>query len=185
MRGIIGVVAVLGALAAAAASAHAGSSPTYQLNAAHTGATVEPGLDPPFARRWEVDLGQPASFPLIGDGRVFVVVRNESEYGTQLYALAASDGRVLWRRSVAGTYYWAGIAYGDGKVFVVSFASRFTGERRVEARLDRGAGLSGVELVRGDEAACALAAAAASAPSTATTPMIPLTAHLVPDASAF
>jgi hypothetical protein len=102
-------------------SAGARIEPFGQLNAAHTGATVEPGLDPPFARRWAVDLGQPASFPLIGDGRVFAVARNESDYGTQLYALAASDGRVLWRRAVAGSYYWTGIAYGQGKVYVVSF----------------------------------------------------------------
>ncbi|HET8953480.1 MAG TPA: hypothetical protein VFN44_23360, partial [Solirubrobacteraceae bacterium] len=86
MRSIIGLL-VLIAVLAPGGSAGAAQSTTYQLDAAHTGATSEPGLDPPFARRWAVDLGQPTSYPVIAGGRVFVVVRNVSTYGTQLFAL--------------------------------------------------------------------------------------------------
>jgi outer membrane protein assembly factor BamB len=111
---------VLLTVLAPATTAGAGQSTTYQLNAAHTGATAEPGLDPPFARRWAVDLGQPTSYPVIADGRVFVVVRNVSTYGTQLFAVAAGDGHTLWQRSLGGTYYWSGIAYGGGRVYAVN-----------------------------------------------------------------
>src|SRR5687768_15490681 len=101
---MLGLLILLAALVPGAV-AGAAESTTYQLNAAHTGVTSEPGLDPPFARRWAVDLGQPTSYPVIADGRVFVVARNASTYGTQLYALAAGDGHTLWQKSLGGTYY--------------------------------------------------------------------------------
>ena len=110
----------LTAVLATSGTAVASQSLTYQQNAAHTGTTTEPGLDPPFARRWAVDLGQPTSYPVIADGRVFVVARNVSTYGTQLYALDARDGRTLWQKSLGGTYYWSGIAYGAGRVYAVN-----------------------------------------------------------------
>jgi outer membrane protein assembly factor BamB len=113
-------VAVVIVLLAASGSAAASQSLTYQLDAAHTGATTEPGLDPPFTRRWAVDLGQPTSYPVIAGGRVFVVARNASTYGTQLYALDARDGRTLWQKGLGGTYYWSGIAYGGGRLFAVN-----------------------------------------------------------------
>ena len=110
----------LSAVLASSGTAAASQSLTYQQNAAHTGATSEPGLDPPFARRWAVDLGQATSYPVIADGRVFVVVRNASTYGTQLFALDAGDGHTLWQKSLGGTYYWSGIAYGGGRVYAVN-----------------------------------------------------------------
>jgi outer membrane protein assembly factor BamB len=119
VRWVLGLLVVLAVLAPGA-GAGAAESTTYQLDAAHTGATSEPGLDPPFARRWAVDLGQPTSYPVIAGGRVFVVARNASTYGTQLYALDAGDGHTLWQKSLGGTYYWSGIAYGGGRLFAVN-----------------------------------------------------------------
>ena len=119
MRWVLGLLVSIAVLVPAG-GAGAAQSTTYQLDAAHTGATSEPGLDPPFARRWAVDLGQPTSYPVIADGRVFVVVRNASTYGTQLFALAAGDGHTLWQKSLGGTYYWSGIAYGGGRVYAVN-----------------------------------------------------------------
>jgi outer membrane protein assembly factor BamB len=102
VRWVVGL-AVVTFLLAASGTAAASQSLTYQLDAAHTGATTEPGLDPPFARRWAVDLGQPTSYPVIAGGRVFVVVRNASTCGTQLFALDARDGRTLWQKGLGGT----------------------------------------------------------------------------------
>ena len=47
----------------------------YQLNSTHTGASTTPGLTPPLKRRWTINFGQPISYPLIADGKVFVTVR--------------------------------------------------------------------------------------------------------------
>jgi outer membrane protein assembly factor BamB len=121
VRWAIGVIALTAVLVTSGTAA-ASQSLTYQQDAAHTGATTEPGLDPPFARRWAVDLGQPTSYPVIAGGRVFVVARNESTYGTQLFALDARDGRTLWQKALGGSYYWSGIAYGAGRVYAVNGA---------------------------------------------------------------
>lgn len=109
------------ALLAGGEPAHAAQAVAYQLDARHTGATSDPDLHAPFVRRWAVDVGQPTSYPVIAGGRVFVVARNASTYGTQLYALDAGDGSLIWRRALGGTYYWAGIAYGDGRLYALNY----------------------------------------------------------------
>lgn len=115
------LVATIGLLIAWPAAAHAATQATaYQLDAAHSGYSADAGVVPPLAVRWQVDFKQATSYPLIADGRVFAIVRNESAYGTVLHALDAGTGRELWSRALGGTYYWSGQAYGAGRVYTVN-----------------------------------------------------------------
>jgi outer membrane protein assembly factor BamB len=114
-------VLVLAALLGVPAVAGAASQATaFQLDAAHSGYSADAGVAPPLTARWTVDFGQPVSFPLIVDGRVFVISRNANQYGTVLHALNASTGAELWARPLGGTYYWSGQAYGAGRVYTVN-----------------------------------------------------------------
>ena len=93
----------------------------YQINETHTGSINSAGLTPPLRPQWSRNFGQKMSYPLIADGKVFVTVRNESVYGTQLYALSAVDGSTLWSYSLTGTYYWSTLCYENGRVFALNF----------------------------------------------------------------
>src|ERR1041385_2427894 len=93
----------------------------YQINETHTGSINPPGLTPPLRQKWTRNFGQKMSYPLIADGKVFVTVRNESLYGTVLYALNAADGSTLWSFQLTGTYYWSALCYENGRVFALNF----------------------------------------------------------------
>src|SRR6185369_15424387 len=93
----------------------------YQINETHTGSTNSPGLTPPLRPKWSRNFGQEMSYPLIADGKVFVTVRNESAYGTVLYALNAADGSTVWSYALSGTYYWSTLCYENGRVFALNF----------------------------------------------------------------
>src|SRR5689334_15707851 len=93
----------------------------YQINETHTGSINSPGLTPPLRQKWTRSFGQKMSYPLIADGKVFVTVRNESLYGTLLYALNAADGSTLWSFQLTGTYYWSALCYENGRVFALNF----------------------------------------------------------------
>ena len=90
----------------------------YQIDATHTGSISIPGLTPPLRQRWSVNFGEPISYPLIADGKVFVTVRNPPiAQGTMLYALDATNGAVLWQYHLLGTFKWSGSCYENGRVF--------------------------------------------------------------------
>ena len=67
---------------------------TYQINAHHTGAISTPKLVPPLKTKWSVDLGASVSYPLIAEGKVFVIAGAIGQ--VNLYALDASTGSTLW-----------------------------------------------------------------------------------------
>ncbi len=92
----------------------------FQIDATHTGATTSATLTPPLKQRWVVNFGQPISYPLIADGRVFVTVRNASGQGTTLFALNAADGATLWSSNLAGSFAISGACYENGRVFAVN-----------------------------------------------------------------
>src|SRR2546423_750557 len=114
------LLALLGTLAIATPPAQGAPSVAMQIDAAHSGVQADGHPRPPLRKRWSVDLGQPTSYPLIAGGKVFVVVRNPSAYGTRIVALDAASGATAWERSLGGTYYWSGAAYDAGKVFTVN-----------------------------------------------------------------
>ena len=121
-HGLLGLL-VATLVLASAAPAQAGQAVAYQQDPGHTGVASEPGLDPPFVRRWSADLGGETSYAVVADGRVFAVVRNPSSgsYGTRVVALDPAAGGRLWERQLTHTYYWAGIAYGAGTLVVVTY----------------------------------------------------------------
>lgn len=92
---------------------------TYQINAHHTGAISTPTLVPPLKTKWSVDLGASVSYPLIAEGKVFVIAGAIGQ--VNLYALDASTGSTLWGPVLIpeGAYGWAAAAYDNGTVYVV------------------------------------------------------------------
>ena len=54
----------------------------FQMNTTHTGSISVENLAPPLTQRWTVNFGQPISYPLIADGRVFVTVKNAVVQGS-------------------------------------------------------------------------------------------------------
>ena len=91
----------------------------FQVNATHTGANSVEGLNPPLRQRWVVDFGQPISYPLIADGKVFVTVRVDAG-GTTLHALDATNGASLWSTALGGSSRWSGACYENGRVFALN-----------------------------------------------------------------
>ena len=99
-------------------------SVTYQVNPTHSGRIATATLKPPLRQLWSTTVGMAPSYPLLAEDKVFAVVRNNQDYGTKLFALDAGTGRRVWFRDVPGTYYWSGIAYEDGRVFVLNYDGR-------------------------------------------------------------
>lgn len=99
-------------------------SVAWQINHAHSGQTDMAGtISFPVTPTWSVTLGGAASYPLIAGGKVFVMTAGlNGGYGTNLYALDKATGTTVWGPvAVAGTYFWAGHAYDNGKLFVVNY----------------------------------------------------------------
>ena len=94
----------------------------FQIDATHTGAVSSPGLTPPLKQRWVVNFGQPISYPLIADGRVFVTVK-ENGNGSKLVALDATNGAILWSTILGGTSNWSAACYENGRVFAMNSSS--------------------------------------------------------------
>ena len=93
----------------------------YQINETHSGAVTTAHLTPPLRQRWSVDFGQPISYPLIADGRVFVTVKNPPiTQGTTLFALDATNGAVIWSFNLGGSFFWSGSCYENGRVFALN-----------------------------------------------------------------
>jgi outer membrane protein assembly factor BamB len=119
------VAALSAAIAAApgaqAIATHSSLAVAYQVNPAHTGLQQDELLAPPLTQRWSRTFSSSISYPLIAAGKVFVTVRNVSQYGTTLYALDEATGSTVWSRPIPGTYYWSNAAFDSGRVFVVNF----------------------------------------------------------------
>jgi outer membrane protein assembly factor BamB len=111
------LLVVLGASAQAAKDL----AVTYQINTHHTGAITTPGLVPPLKVEWSVDMGATVSYPLIAEGKVFVIAGPDASKRVNLYALDAQTGRTLWGPVLIpeGAYYWAAAAYDNGVIYVV------------------------------------------------------------------
>lgn len=74
-------------------------------------------MSPPLSQRWSVDLGGTVSFPIIVGNRVFATGGDPI---SQLVALDAQSGAILWSQSVPqGDHWWAGLSYDNGMLFVL------------------------------------------------------------------
>lgn len=99
---------------------------TYHQDAARSGRVVlgQP-LTFPASPAWSIDLGSAVSYPLIADGRGFVITAGTSTggRGTQLHALDLATGAALWDAVDIPNAFSsrAGHAYDAGRVFVVNF----------------------------------------------------------------
>ncbi|MFT3712222.1 MAG: PQQ-binding-like beta-propeller repeat protein [Archangium sp.] len=104
------------------------SSVTYQVDIAHTGAQPNDLLRLPLCRRWSRDLGGAAGYPVVADGRVYVVSHtNQAGYGNLLWALDQFTGAVVWGPvDLGGTYWWAAAAYDNGRVFAINASGFMT-----------------------------------------------------------
>lgn len=77
-------------------------------------------MTPPLKQRWVVNFGQPISYPLIADGKVFVTVKNAVAQGSTLFALDATNGATLWSFALGGFSRLAGTSYENGRVFAIN-----------------------------------------------------------------
>ena len=92
-----------------------------KINPTHTGSITIQNFAPPLSPRWTINFGQPISYPLIADGKVFVTVKNPSPAsGTTLYALNAVSGATIWSFNLGGTYWWSASCYENGSVFAIN-----------------------------------------------------------------
>jgi outer membrane protein assembly factor BamB len=79
-------------------------------------------------QKWSVALNGSASYPIIADGKVFVVTATPGgNPGGWLYALDAATGKVAWGPvPLGGSYYFFALAYDGGKLFVNGFDGTIT-----------------------------------------------------------
>lgn len=92
----------------------------FQIDETETDFTSVDHLIPPLKARWTVNLGQSISHPLIADGRVFVIVNNDTSQGTTLFALDVRNGAIIWSSSLGGTFSFSASCYENGRVFTVN-----------------------------------------------------------------
>jgi outer membrane protein assembly factor BamB len=109
-------------LTAAAAAALAFAQPAcadpasnYQIDAAHDGQIrFKKDFHAPLKQRWTKDLGGIPSYPVFGDGLVFVTVQTNGN--DILYALKPKTGDIAWQVTLQDT---SAPAYDGGKVFIM------------------------------------------------------------------
>jgi len=114
--------------AAQAASLAGDQAVTYQLDAAHDGAQPSDPISPPLTKLWSISLGSAVSYPLIANGRVFVIADNVGWSGSKLYALDPLTGAVAWGPIDLGSGLtaptdppeFAHLAYDNGRVFTMA-----------------------------------------------------------------
>lgn len=70
---------------------------SFQIDPAHTGRQPGDTLVPPLRRVWSHSFEGAVSYPLIVDGRVFVISKTPGNPNPSLFALDASDGSLLWQ----------------------------------------------------------------------------------------
>jgi outer membrane protein assembly factor BamB len=93
-----------------------------QITADHQGQLYFPSMSPPLTQRWSINLGLPASYPIIVGNRIFVI--GSSTTTSNLYALDAGTGNVLWSQPPpAGYVSWVAATYDNGVIFVVPVSS--------------------------------------------------------------
>jgi outer membrane protein assembly factor BamB len=97
------------------------SSVTTQITAAHDGVAAIGAVSLPSSPTWQVRVDGRSSYPLIGDGRVFVLHSPNSGGGALLRALSTATGALLWEAAtIPGTYPFGAHALDAERVVVVN-----------------------------------------------------------------
>ena len=98
----------------------------YQIDVAHSGVAPMPGASFPVDVSWRVQFSDDVSYPLIAEGKVFVLTEGSSSGSnrTQLYALDEQSGKGVWGPVdiIASPFLFATHAYDAGRLFVINFA---------------------------------------------------------------
>ena len=115
---LTGLLAPPGAFAATTLRGSAADeAPSYQMNVAHTGSTtLSTGFSTKLKQIWKTEIDGPLSFPIIAEGKVFVVGS-----GT-MTALDIATGKTSWSKSVGGESN-TGATYDNGTVFAVNMSN--------------------------------------------------------------
>jgi outer membrane protein assembly factor BamB len=118
---------------------------SYRIDPTHSGAQPHDQLALPLHQRWAVDFGCPmywynvcgrVSYPLIAGGRIFVTTVHPG-YGTDLFAIDANTGRILWGPEVlGGVYNFSAIAYDLDRVFAINHSGELRAFDAATGRLD-------------------------------------------------
>ena len=126
-------MSIIGAAGAQAATptpatppnAPVGSATTYQMNAAHDGLATDAPTSPLY-RAWSRNLGGAVSYPLVVNGRVFVVANNPSGgSGTTLWALNAADGSTEWGPlTISSDFDVTGITADGANVYYLTYGGK-------------------------------------------------------------
>ncbi|HKP37753.1 MAG TPA: PQQ-binding-like beta-propeller repeat protein [Pyrinomonadaceae bacterium] len=92
----------------------------FQINETHTGSTTVAHLTPPLRQKWSVNFGRSPGYPIIADGRVYVVLKSTAGNGTSLYALNGATGATLWAWGLGGVRPWSALCYENGRLFALN-----------------------------------------------------------------
>jgi outer membrane protein assembly factor BamB len=116
---------VVALLLVSSVAAFGSQAVAYQIDPAHTGSQSD-GLTPPLVQRWSRSFGNSfttISYPLIVEGKVFVLTDNGNNYGSNLYALDAATGATVWGpfQDTFANHNFAGLTYDAGRVFVLNW----------------------------------------------------------------
>ena len=98
----------------------------HHEDASHSGSSCT-ALPAAPSQLWSVNLDGNASYPIIADGNVYVTTGAPSGSGGTLYALSQSTGDVVWGPvPISSSYFWFGLAYDNGTLFVNNFDGTVT-----------------------------------------------------------
>jgi outer membrane protein assembly factor BamB len=101
------------------------ASTAFQADHTHAGhLTLGQAPALPLTNRWAATFPGKVSYPVVADGRVFVVVGrigSNGVLGSSVYALDVNTGATLWGPvEHSSSYMWAAHTYANGKLFVIT-----------------------------------------------------------------
>ena len=96
-----------------------GPAVAYQMTPVHDGLAPATNLAPPLVAAWSRDLGVDLAYPVVADGRIHVVVPEQT--GTTLMTYDLATGEPLWGpEDIDGNWGWARLALDGGRVFAIT-----------------------------------------------------------------
>ena len=104
-----------------------GEAVAFQSNASHSGVASAPTPTFPLLSAWQRTFASAVSYPLIAQGKVFVIVGPGSNASAQLVAIDQTTGLDAWPAVSIGAAFAAAHAYDQGSVFVMGSDSILRG----------------------------------------------------------